>query len=186
MLDTAIIDLYWSRSEDAIAETEKKYGRYCRTIAWNILRDWQDCEECVSDTYFNAWKAMPPQRPNRLAVFLGKITRNLALDRYKANTARKRGSGQVALALEELRDCLPAPVPTEQIVDDITLTETLKRFLADLKPEARRVFLRRYWYASSIGEIARDYGWTESRVKMSLLRSREKLKARLEEEGITL
>lgn len=186
MEDIRIIDLYWARSEEAIHESAKKYGPYCHTIAWNILQDQQDSEECVNDTWLQAWNAMPPKKPNLLGAFLGKITRNLALDKYRFYHTQKRGGGQAWLALEELKDCVPHPASTEQVVDDLALTEVLNKFLTGLKPEARKLFLRRYWYASSINAIARDYGLTASKVKMSLHRTREKLKAHLEQEGITL
>lgn len=186
MDDQQIIELYWARAENAIAETADKYGSYCRSIAVHILRDERDSEECVNDTYWKAWNTMPPQRPSHLAVFLGKITRNLSLDRWRSNTAQKRGGSQVPLALEELRDCVPHPASTEQVIDDMALADALNRFLAGLKPEARKLFLGRYWYLRSIRELAGDFGLRESKVKMSLLRSREKLKSHLEQEGINL
>ena len=186
MDDNRIIDLYWARSEEAIQESDRKYGPYCRTIAWNILQDREDSEECVNDTWLQAWNAMPPQRPSLLRAFLGKITRNLALDKYRFYGAQKRGSGETKLALEELKDCVPHPASTEHIADDLALTEALNRFLAGLKPETRKVFLRRYWYSSPIQDIAIDYGFSVSKVKTTLHRTREKLRKHLEEEGIAL
>jgi RNA polymerase sigma-70 factor (ECF subfamily) len=186
MDDTKIIDLYWARSENAISETATKYGKYCRTIAYNILRNNEDSEECVSDTYLRAWEAMPPQRPRRLQAFLGKITRNLSLDRYKRLSAEKRGGGEVPVALDELLECIPAENSTEKAIEDIALTESLNRFLGTLSTESRRIFLRRYWYLTPVKEIAKEYSIGESKVKMSLLRSRKELKQFLEKEGITL
>lgn len=186
MNDTQIIDLYWTRSERAIEESDGKYGHYCHTIAYNILSNDEDSEECVSDTWLRAWNAMPPQRPSRLKAFFGKITRNLSLDCFDRRHAEKRGAGQTEAALEELQDCLPARGGEEQVIERMVLTETLNRFLKELKPEARNIFLRRYWYMSSVGEIARDFHISESKVKMTLHRTRGKLKDILEKEGALL
>ena len=186
MEDKQIVDLYWARSEKAISETADKYGRYCYTIAYNILHSNEDSEECVNDTYLHAWNAMPDQRPNRLSAFLGRITRNLSLKRWEKYTAKKRGAGQVPLALDELRECIPATNYTDSVADDIVLTDVLNRFLASLTAEKRNIFMRRYWYLSSVAEIASDLAISESKVKMSLLRSRNELKQLLEKEGITL
>lgn len=186
MEDKEIVDLYWARSERAISATADKYGRYCHAIAYRILQSREDSEECVNDTYLNAWGAMPPARPNRLSTFLGKITRNLALNRWESNTAKKRGSGQVALVLDELQECVPAPDCTEEVVDDLALAEAFNRFLVSLSTESRKIFMRRYWYMSSVKEIAADYAISQSKVKMSLLRSRKALKRFLEKEGVDL
>ena len=186
MDDKKILDLYWMRSEAAISETANKYGKYCHSLAFNISRNHEDSQECVNDVYLKAWKAMPPQRPNRLSVFLGKITRNLSLNRYKKQTAEKRGCGQVPLELDELQECIPAADSTEQAIDDLALAEALNQFLASLPPETRKIFMRRYWYISSIQEIAEDFHMGESKVKMLLLRTRNKLKLFLEKEGILL
>ena len=184
MEDGRIIELYHSRSEQAIGETERKYGKYCYHIAYNILRNAPDSEECVNDTYMRAWQTMPPQKPNKLSVFLGKITRNLALDRYKFLRAEKRGGGQVELALEELR--LASAGSMDMIVEEIVLVQTPNRFLAGLSTEARILFMGRYWYLRSIKDIAQRSGLSESKIKMSLMRSRNKLKSLLEKEGIAL
>lgn len=186
MDDSRIIELYWARSENAIKATALKYGNYCFRIAHNLLADRLDCEECVNDTYLQAWNAMPPQRPARLSAFLGRITRNLSLNRYKRNAAEKRGGGHATLALEELKDCIPAPADMDTITDALVLADTVNRFLAALSTEARKVFLRRYWYFSPIAEIAKDYGMTESKVKMLLHRARLELKTLLETEGVAL
>ena len=186
MKDQQIIDLYWARSESAISETATKYGKYCYTIAYNILCNEEDSEECVNDTWLKAWGIIPPQRPNKLSVFLGKITRNLSLDRYRHDSAKKRGSGQLSFALDELTDCIPATNTVEDVIDEIALVELMNRFLASLDCENRILFMRRYWYLSSIKEIADDYGLSESKVKMSLFRSRNQLKGLLEKEGVCL
>lgn len=184
MEDKRIVELYWVRSEKAIAETANKYGRYCHSIAYNILHSREDSEECVNDTYMSAWNAMPDQRPDRLPAFLGRITRNLSLKRWEKYTAEKRGAGQVSLALDELRDCIPASGSADPVADDIVLADTLNRFLASLPAEKRKIFMRRYWYLRPISEIATDFAISESKVKMSLLRSRNELKLFLEKEGI--
>ena len=186
MEDKQIIDLYWARAETAIYETAKKYGRYCHSIAFNILHSREDSEECVNDTFFNAWSTMPPQRPSKFAAFLGTITRHLSLNRWEQYSAEKRGRGQVPLVLEELNDCIPASENVEQVVDDLALTELLNRFLGTLSPDSRKIFMRRYWYMNTIKEIAKGYSMSESKVKMSLLRSRKELKQLLEKEGFDL
>lgn len=186
MEDRQIVDLYWARSEKAISETERKYGRYCYYIANNILHNNEDSEECVNDTYLNAWRAMPDKRPSKLSTFLGKITRNLSLNKWELYSAKKRGDGQTSLVLEELQECIPSSDNVDKVVDDIVLAEVLNSFLAFLPKEKRIIFMRRYWYLSSIEEIAKDYSMSESKVKMSLLRSRKALKQVLKEEGIDL
>lgn len=186
MEDQEIIKLYLERSEDAIEQTAVKYGNYLHTIAYHILENQEDSEECVNDTYWKAWGTIPPRRPKRLSVFLGKITRNLSLDRFRRYTAEKRGGGEIMVALEELGDCVSNPGTGEEQFKKMLLTEVLNRFLASLTPEHRKIFMRRYWYVSSVKEIAEDYGITESKVKMSLLRSRNRLKEMLEKEGIVV
>ena len=175
MDDKQIIALYFARSEEAIGESEKKYGAYCRTIAGNILPIRADVEECVSDTWLRAWGAIPPNRPERLGAFLGRITRNLALDRLRSN----KGTVQ-----EELSECLTLGDPTAGMVDRVVLTAALDRFLAGLPQKKRKLFLRRYWYFSTVEELARDFGMSESGVKMTLLRLRRELRAQLKQEGI--
>lgn len=186
MNDEQIIDLFFKRSEQAIAEVKEKYGSYCHRIAYNILRNYEDSEECVSDTVLQAWNVIPPQKPEILSGFLGKITRNLALNKYKFNTTQKRGSGHTDVALEELADCLPASNNTEQTVEDQLVIECLNLFLSKQKVRTRQIFMRRYWYLDSIKEIADDFGVSESGVKMLLLRTRNSLKAFMEKEGISI
>ena len=186
MDDKQIIDLYWARSESAIAETAAKYGSFCHRIAYNILASREDSEECVNDTYLKTWEAIPPRRPTKLAAFLGKITRNLALNRYVQRKAEKRGGGQVPLALEELAECVPDPDSVERRVDDRFLAEMFNVFLSRLPEEARKVFLLRYWSLYPVRDIAAACAVSESKVKMSLMRTRKKLRTFLEQEGIEL
>lgn len=184
MDDQMIIELYWQRSEEAIGASDAKYGSYCRSIAYNILNNVQDTEECVNDTWLRSWNAMPPQRPAVLSAFFGKITRNLSLDRWRHNTADKRGGGGTELALEELAHCVPHR--SGDMTDDLVLTECLNRFLRSLPKKKCRIFLRRYWYLSSVEEIAADYGMTRNGVASLLRRTRLELKKHLEREGIVL
>lgn len=186
MNDSEIIDLYWNRQEDAITQSQIKYGNYCQSIALRILGSQADSEECVNDALFRVWNSIPPHRPALLRTFLGKITRNLALDRLDHLSAAKRGNSQVTLALEELSECIPGNFSVEDAVDGMELTALLNRFLSDLPAQKRVIFLQRYWYLRSVKEIARDQNITESNVKMSLKRTRDLLKAKLQEEGIYL
>lgn len=186
MEDSKIVDLYWEHSENAIEETSKKYTRYCHYISFNILHNKEDAEECVNDTYLRAWNAMPPQRPNRLSTFLGKITRNLSLDKYKLYATEKRGFGQTELALSELDDCIPATSGVEQAIDEIILADVLNGFLATQPQRKRIVFVQRYWYLMPIKEIAGQCNMSESQTKSMLFRIRNELKLHLEREGIVL
>lgn len=186
MNEQLIIQLYWNRSEKAITETAKHYGNYCFKIAYNILNNNEDSEECVNDTYLKTWNTIPPKRPSSFAAFIGKITRNLALDRFDRATAQKRGGGQVSLALEELRECIPDVKTTEDKIEDSILAEVLNKFLIDLPPELRKMFMQRYWELMPIKDIAKNNGFTDSKVKMSLKRTREELKCFLEKEGVEI
>ena len=186
MDDSKIIDLYWERSETAIIETSKKYSRYCHSISYNILRNNEDSEECVNDTYLRAWKAMPPKRPNCLTTFLGKITRNLSLDKYKQYNAEKRGLGQTESVLSELDEIVPSTSSVEQAIEENELTGALNHFLATLPKQKQIMFMQRYWYLMSIREIAEQADESESQVKSTLYRTRNSLKVFLEKEGILL
>ena len=184
MEDRQIVELYWQRSDDAVAETKRKYGRYCRTIAIGILHDEADAEECVNDVYVGAWNAMPPHRPDNLSAFLARITRNLALKRFRGQSAQKRGGGETAVALEELEEVIPAGGSLDEQVAERELARSLDAFLAALPVNQQRVFLCRYWYFDSVGTIARRFGYSESKVKMMCKRTREKLLLYLRKEGI--
>ena len=186
MEDSMIVDLYWERSETAIVETTKKYSRYCHSISWGILHNKEDAEECVNDTYLGAWNAMPPKRPNCLATFLGKITRNLSLDKFKRYTAEKRGLGQTAIALSELDEVIPCASSVEQAIADKELVETLNLFLESLPTQKRIMFVQRYWYFMPIKAIAEQSRKSESQVKSALFRIRNELKIHLEKEGVLL
>lgn len=184
MEDSAIISLYFSRSEKAISETDRKYGAYCYAIANNILSSREDSEESVNDTYLAAWNSIPPQYPNALAAFLGKITRYISLDRWRKGRAAKRGGGELPLALEELGDCVSGEESPEKVIMNRELTRCINHFLDDLPEPERKVFICRYWYLDSIGEIGKRFGFSESKVKSMLYRLRGKLRGELEEEGL--
>ncbi len=186
MKDNEIVDLYWKRSDAAIAETSNKYSKYCHYISNNILHNTQDAEECVNDTFLQAWNAIPPNRPDCLSAFLGKITRNLSFNKYKSCSAKKRGGSQTELALAELEECIPASESVERVIDNISLTDTINHFLESLSQTDRMLFMRRYWYLSSIKEIACEFNMNENKVKSILFRERKKLKTLFEKEGIML
>lgn len=184
MTDARIIELYWERSERAIEETDRKYGPYCRSIAFNVLRSHEDAEESVNDTYLRAWNAMPPEKPNILSAFLGKICRRLSIDRWRRGRAEKRGGGEMELALEELEYCVPAGKgdPAEEL-ELRELQRLYDRFISALPTTERRVFLCRYWYMDSVADIARRFDFSEAKVTSMLHRTREKFRAVLEKEG---
>ena len=183
MTDNQIIALYWQRSETAISETADKYGAYCRTVADHILHSREDSEECVNDTWLRAWNAIPPQRPARLRMFLAKITRNLAFDKYKAQTAGKRGGGEAELILDELGECVSSDSDTESRFLARELEETVNRFVHTLPERDCDLFVRRYFFAEPIDAIAKRYGLSPNHVMVILSRTRQKLKAYLKKEG---
>lgn len=185
MDDSEIIELFWGRSEHALEEVSRKYGCYCRTIAGNILGNWQDIDECLNDTWLAAWDSIPPQRPRRLSVYLGRITRNLALNRLKAMTAQKRGGGQAEAALDELRECLPGSDPNEQL-DELVLRDAINKFLRAQLARNRAIFLRRYWAMERVEDIAMDLGLRCGQTATILYRMRKELKKHLDKEGIPL
>jgi len=184
MDDTTILDLYWARSESAIRETARKYGGYCFSIAANILQNNEDAEECVNETYWKIWEAIPPQRPALFCPFLGKITRNLSLNKYKEHKAQKRGGGEMTLLYSELEECIPSGERVETAYESNLIVGAINACLLSLDRESRLVFVRRYWYADSIGAIAARFQMSESKVKSVLFRARKKLKIHLEKEGI--
>lgn len=183
MEDGKIIELYYQRRQTAIAETDRKYGQLCRDTACNILSNREDSEECVSDTYHKAWQAIPPEKPARLQAFLGRITRNLALDRYSYYTAQKRNA-HLETAMDEYWQCIP---DGEMALDDaLALRQSINGFLASLDKKSRVIFLRRYYYVCPVKEIARSMGLTESYVSVSLHRTRNKFKEYLQKEGMSV
>ena len=186
MDDHEIVDLYWQRDEHAIEATAAKYESYCMKISQNILSDRADSEENVNDTYLHAWQAMPPQRPAILSAFLGKIARNLALNRYKARSAQKRQGDAFALSLDELDDCAPALSSPDGEATAAELGRSISAFLRTLPEETRNIFLRRYWYCDTTADIAARYSLTESKVRVTLHRTRGKLAAYLQERGAAL
>lgn len=186
MQDEDLIRLYMTRSERAITLTNDKYGGYCHTIAYQILKSMEDSEECVNDTYWKTWNAIPPTMPKCFKAFLGKITRNLALHRWEKKGAQKRGGNQILLLLDELTDCIPSYEDIPKKVEDAEICALLNQFLDKLSKEKRMVFVRRYWYCDSISDIAKMYHFGESKVKTMLSRIRTELRAYLEKEGVEL
>lgn len=184
MDDRQIVQLYWDRDETALTETAQAYGSYCHAIAYRILQSEQDAQECVNDTYWKAWNSIPPQRPQRLATYLGKITRNLSINRLDGNRARKRGNGQLPLALEELEECIPSGDSMDTLADEIVLSDAISHFLRAQPQTERRIFVGRYWHMYSVAELAQNYGMRQSTVASLLLRMRKRLKAYLEKEDI--
>ncbi|WP_298020110.1 RNA polymerase sigma factor [uncultured Dysosmobacter sp.] len=186
MDDESIIQLYWDRNDQAIRITSEKYGHYCKSIARNILDNDEDAEECVNDTYLNAWNSMPMHWPKQLSTFLGKITRNLSFNKYKHNRAEKRGSGEITLVLDELADCVSDTENIEQIIDRRELAKAINSFVRGLSTGKRNLFIRRYWYADPVLKIAADYGMLQGSVSKTLERTRKQLKAYLTERGFEL
>lgn len=183
MEDRDIVALYWARAEEAVARTAEKYGAYCGAIIRRILGDGRDGEECLNDVWLGAWNAIPPQRPERLGAFLGRIARNTALDRYDYNAAQSRRL--LPAVLEELAEIADGD-PAGEDFDLRRLGESISDYLDTVSPPARRVFLRRYWWCDSVAEIAVRYGYSQGKVKTLLHRTRKGLRAHLIEEGYDL
>ena len=183
MDDARIVALYWERSDEAIPETASKFGSYLTSISQNILANREDAEECVNDTYHDAWNSMPPHRPSILSTFLGKITRRISIDRWRKLTADKRGGGELTLALDELEDCVSGIGSVEDVIERKELATLFNDFLNTLPVMERRVFLCRYWYLDSIQVIAQQFGFSRSKVASMLHRTRAKLRSVLEKEG---
>jgi len=184
MEDSRIIELYWSRSESAITETASKYGKYCYAIACNILGNEQDAQESVNDTYLGAWNSMPPHRPSVLSAFLGKITRRISIKKWQEKHAGKRGGGETALALDELADCIPSGQSVENEIELAELSKIIDDFVTALPITEMRVFICRYWYLDPIPAICRQFGFSKSKVKSMLHRTRRKLLLHLKKEGV--
>ncbi len=183
MEDAKIVQLYFERDEQAIPETANKYGNYCTAIAKNILGNREDAEECVNHTYLNTWNTIPPHKPKMLSTFLGKIVRNLAFNRYKYNTAEKRGGGETAVILDELSECVSGREDVEQAYEQKELVAVINDFLGALSTEKRNIFVRRYWYAEDISDIATRFGMSYPAISMMLKRLRGKLREYLIERG---
>ena len=183
MEDYQIVGLYWKRDENAIKETSDKYGTYCFAIADNILQNTEDSEECVNDTWLNAWNAMPPQRPARLRMFLVKITRNLSFNRFNARSAQKRGGGEIVLVLDELAECIASETDVASEYEAKELGQSIRKFVQSLPERDGNIFVRRYFFTEPIAQIAKKYGLTENNVTVILSRIRKKLKTHLVKEG---
>lgn len=186
MEDKDIVDLYWQRDEKAISETAEKYGRYCYSIAYNILYDTEDAEESVNDTYLNAWNSMPPHRPAVLSTFIGKITRFISLKKWRNKRTQKRGGGNIDLAYEELSECIPAKSAVEEEFENKEIAKLIDSFLEMLPVCEQSVFVCRYWYFDSISAISNQFGFSENKVKSMLHRTRKKLRSKLLEEGVVI
>lgn len=186
MEDAEIVDLYWARNEDAIAETKTKYGAYLQKVAYNILSDLEDSQECVSDTLLAAWRSMPDNRPQVLRTYLGKITRQVSVDLFRRRSRMKRYASEYAISLEELGDSFTDGRTPETELDAKLLTEAINRFLKSLPDDARNTFLGRYYFFDPLKDVARYCGMSESKCKSMLYRTRQSLKAYLQKEGFDL
>lgn len=185
MDDIQIIELYWNRNEKAISESNTKYGPLLKRIAFNILANNEDSEECVNDTYAKAWTSIPPQKPNSLAAYLGRIIRNLSINRWHENHAQKRGNG-AELLLSELSDCIPSSSSVESETDVTTLSDMINKWLSSLPQDDRVLFLRRYWFGDSLNSLATECSTSPNRISGRIYRLRQKLKNVLEKEGISI
>lgn len=186
MDDVRIVELYFERDESAISATEEKYGKYCTSIAKNILGNFEDAAECVNSTYLYTWNSIPPHRPNNLRTFLGKITRNLSLNRYKQNTADKRGAGELPAVLDELSALISNRSDVENEIIAKELVGEVNAFLGTLSQKQRGIFIRRYWHTESIADIAEKFSMKESAVTMTLTRIRKGLNEYLKKGGFML
>lgn len=185
MEDREIIELYWSRDQQAVVESDSKYGAFCGSMARNILGSLQDAEECVNDTWHRAWDTIPPQRPGSLRAYFGRIIRNLSIDRWRRNRAQKRGDG-LELMLSELEDCIPGGNTPQQELENREITKALEDWLRTLSREERAIFLRRYWYGTGVGELAAQWSCTPNRMSQRLFKLRRGLKVYLQEREVFL
>ena len=183
MEDNHIVDLYWERNDSAISKTAEKYGKYLHSISYQILNNTEDAEECVNDTYNDAWQSMPPHRPSVLSTFLGKITRRISIDLWRKYSAEKRGGGAAALALDELEECVSGTEDVMTEVERLELQRKLNDFLLTLPQTERQVFICRDWYMDAVSDIAKQFAFSESKIKSMLYRTRNKLRTMLEKEG---
>ena len=184
--DQQIVALYWARNERSIEESARKYGKYCFSIAYNILSDTDDAQECVNDAYYNAWNSMPPHRPAVLSTFLGRITRFVSLKKWRAKRTQKRGQGTVEVAYEELSECIASAQSVDEAMQAQELARVIDAFLNTLKPQEQRVFICRYWYFDAVSAISKQFGCSESKIKSMLYRVRKKLRTKLIQEGIII
>lgn len=184
MEDREIVDLYWERKQEATVRTQEKYGAYCMKVAANLLESREDAEECVNDTWLHAWNVIPPHRPQVLRMFLAKITRRLAINRYRANTAAKRGGGENDAILSELEECVADGKGVEDEVLAKELSECVRKFVRELPEREGDLFVRRYFFAESIETVARGYGISVNNATVILSRARKKLRQYLEKEGL--
>lgn len=185
MDDRTIITLYHNRDETAIAETQVKYGTFCTRIATNILTLPEDAEECVNDTYYAAWNRMPPEVPNSLPAFLGRITRNISISKFRANRAKKRYDG-MELLLSELEDCIPSPGKIEDALDAKELTGYITDWLATLSEDNSALFLQRYWFGESLQDLAGKISCSPGKMAQQMLKLRRSLKKFLEQKGVSI
>lgn len=186
MQDKNIIELFLQRNEEAIRQTDIKYRQYLFKISYSVLSHSEDSMECVNDTYLKAWNSIPPDIPNKLSVYLGKIVRNISLDRFRYNSAQKRFPASAAMSFDEITDIIPANDDASKIVDEMYLTEIFNKFLGGLRERDRIIFVKKYWHLQSLKDIAKSMHLTEATVKMSLMRSRNKLRDILKKEGISI
>lgn len=186
MEDERIIDLYFCRSELAIAETERKYGANCYKLSVKIVMSPEDAQECVNDSYMQTWNSIPPTRPVCFSAYLYKIVRNASLNKLKMENAQKRGSSQYRIAFEEVSESLSSGDNVAAQVDLLFLQKLLQKWLSKLSFDQRNIFIGRYWFFDSISEISKKTGFSESKIKMILFRLRKDLQTVLEREGIEL
>ena len=184
--DKEIVQLYWNRDEKAIEATQTKYGNYCNSIAFNIINNQEDAEECVNEAYLKTWNSIPPNKPNSLRTYVGKLVRNVTFDLYRKKTAIKRGSGQIDIVLNELGECVCEQSNPETELEKKQLENDINIFLDTLSKEKKAIFLRRYWYSESVSDIAKRYGMSENSVSVKLNRIRNKFKNYLLERGHVL
>ena len=186
MTDGEIVKLFWKRNEKALELTRTKYGSYCRSIAFNILRNGEDAEECVNDSLLNAWNSIPPSKPQNLRTYMGKLVRNASINRFEHYSAQKRGGTQTELAISELENLLSDNGDALATFESEAITRCINTMLQNSSKEKRTVFVRRYWYLDSIADIAKAYSLSESKVTSILFRMRKELKEELEKEGVNL
>lgn len=185
MEDLQIIDLYFKRNETAISETDKKYGAFCHSIAMNMLSIYADAEECVNDTYLQAWNTIPPQRPARFGAWLGRVVRNISINLWNKNHRQKRYAG-IEQLLDELEDCIPSPATVERQIEEQELTEIINTWLASLPQNDCTLFMRRYWNGETVALLAQESGTTPANMAKRMYRLRQNLKYKLEQEGYVL